>query len=117
MSPQNESNQRQLTLDDPVEPANMEKFSRIRQTREQISNRMVQMELEKVRLLRAYSGLDTEEHRLFEEILLARGLSPTTPVEIIADTGKIRIQRDAAQLLQQQQAPASPSPEGNVASS
>jgi hypothetical protein len=114
MGKQNESNQKkQLSLEDPVDPGTMAQLSRIHQSQAQIAERLARMELEKVRLMRAFSGMDTEQQKIFDDLLISRGLPPNLPVEITAGTGKIKLRGDAEQFLQQQQASAAPGNSGS----
>jgi hypothetical protein len=84
-----ENKMQQVSLDTPVEPAILSRIETIQNARMQLGDRLLDLEQERVRVLRAASNLDAERVRIFEEINVARGLSPTTPVEIDAKTGKV----------------------------
>jgi hypothetical protein len=80
---------RQVTLDTPVDPATLSRIETIQNARLQLGDRFLDLEQERVRVLRAVANLDAERIRIFEDINTSRGLSPTTPVEIDAKTGKV----------------------------
>jgi phosphoenolpyruvate-protein kinase (PTS system EI component) len=78
-----------LTIADPVAPETLAKFAELQTARLQAAERLLDLEQDKIRVLRAASSIDTERQKLFEEVLIARGLSPTAVVEINAQTGLI----------------------------
>jgi hypothetical protein len=79
----------QISLDTPVDPATLSRIETIQNARLQLGDRFLDLEQERVRVLRAVANLDAERIRIFEEINVSRGLSPTTPVEIDAKSGKV----------------------------
>ena len=81
--------EKKLTLDDPVDADTLTKFSDLQSARLQAAERLLDLEQEKIRTLRAASNIDTERQRLFEAVLMSRGLPPNAPVEIDAKTGKV----------------------------
>jgi exonuclease VII large subunit len=85
------SAEKKLSIDDPVAAEDLAKFSELQNARMQVAERVLDLEQEKIRTLRAASNIDTERQRLFEKVLLDRGLPPTAPVEIDAKTGKISL--------------------------
>jgi len=80
---------KKLTLDDPVEPELLGKFGQLQQARMQCAERLLDLEQERVRVLRAAANVDAERQKLFEGLLLSRGLPPNFPVEIDGKTGKM----------------------------
>lgn len=80
-----------LTVQDPVDSETLARIERVQTVRIQLADRLLDLEQEKVRVLRAASNLDAERIRIFEEINVARGLSPNAPVEIDAKTGAITL--------------------------
>jgi hypothetical protein len=80
---------RKLTTQDPVDAETLGKIERLQNTRLQLADRLLDLEQEKVRVLRTVSAVDTERARVFEEINVSRGLAPNFPVEIDAKTGKL----------------------------
>ena len=81
---------KKLTLEDPVDPEMLKRMSELRDSRLRIGDQNLDLEAEKVRLMVAVRQIDAEKQRLFEKILLDRGLPPTFPIEIDGTTGKIR---------------------------
>jgi hypothetical protein len=79
----------QVSLDTPVDAATLSRIETIQNARLQLGDRLLDLEQERVRVLRAVANLDAERVRIFEEINVSRGLSPTTPVEIDAKSGKV----------------------------
>lgn len=80
-----------LSVQDPVSAEDLAKLGEIQGTRLQVAERLLELEQEKIRVLRAASNIDTERQRIFEKVLTERGLPPNAPVEIDAKTGKISL--------------------------
>lgn len=80
---------RKLNISDPVEPETLAKFGELQAARLQAAERLLDLEQERIRTLRAASNIDNERQRLFEALLISRGLAPNAPVEIDAKTGRI----------------------------
>jgi hypothetical protein len=81
--------EKKLTIDDPVEPELLAKFGQLQQARMQCAERLLDLKQEEVRVLRAAANVDAERQKIFEGLLLSRGLPPNFPVEIDAKTGKM----------------------------
>jgi len=88
-TPANQPPEKKLTLDDPVDPETLGKFSNLQQARMQCAERLLDLEQERVRVLRAAASVDAERQKIFEGVLLSRGLPPNFPVTIDAQTGKM----------------------------
>lgn len=88
-TPETASQATKLTINDPVDAETLKSFGELQAARGQMSERLLDLEMEKVRTLRAASNIDSERQRLFEKVLMDRGLPPNAPVEIDAKTGKI----------------------------
>lgn len=84
-----ETESKRLTIEDPIEPEILAKFSELENARMRLGGQMIDLKSEEVRLMVAARRLDEEKQRLFEKVLVDRGLHPTTPVEIYAETGRI----------------------------
>jgi hypothetical protein len=102
MSDQTESNQPKLTIADPVDVETLTKFQQLQGSRLQVAESLLNLEQDKIRLIRAASNIEAERQRLFEGVLLARGLSPNFPVEIDAKTGVMKPVEGAIEALNQQ---------------
>lgn len=101
----NESTPKRLTREDPVEPELLTKLGELEQARNQIGGELLDVEQAKVRLLAAAHQLDQQRHRLFEKVLMDRGLSPKAVAEIDAKTGRIIVHREGPVMPVQNGAP------------
>jgi hypothetical protein len=90
------STDQKLTLDDPMTAETLGQFQQFAQSRATLAEQFFDLETEKVRIMVAIGQLDKEKTRLFEKELLDRGLTPTTPVEVDASTGKITLLKPPA---------------------
>ena len=97
---------KKLTLEDPIDSETLKKLSELRETRLQIADRLVDLEIERVRMMVAVRQIDGEKNRLFEKTLVDRGLPPGFPVNVDGQTGKIHPL--AAPSDQQAPAPVTP---------
>jgi hypothetical protein len=86
---QNNTETRTLTVNDPVDQDTLDRFAQLDMSANQVCRRVGDMELERVRLVRALATLDSERSKLFEKILMDRGLAPTTVIHINPQTGEI----------------------------
>lgn len=80
-----------LTPSDPVAPEILGKFSELDGARLELGFRLLEIEQERVRILAAAHQVDQQRHRLFEQVLVERGLQPGTPLSINDKTGEITI--------------------------
>jgi len=97
---------KQLTIDDPVDPEQLGKFGQLQQARMQCAERLLDLEQEKVRVLRAAANVDAERQKMFEGLLIARGLPPNFPVEIDAKSGKMTpVQGAPSDMVEKKEAP------------
>ena len=92
-----EESTKKLTPNDPVDAATRKKLEELGAARYDVADKLLEMEQEKVKILVAANRLDEERNRIFEKILMERGLAPTTPIEIEAQTGNIRLLRPIVQ--------------------
>lgn len=84
---------KKLTPNDPVDAESRKKLEQLSAARFDIADKILELEQDKVKLLVAANRVDEERSRLFEKILMDRGLPPTTPIEIEAQTGILRVLR------------------------
>lgn len=78
------------TTDTPVSQEELAQLGNLQNGHIQVANRIVELELEKVQLLRTITALQGQKDRIIETILTERGLPKDTKVEISAQTGDIR---------------------------
>jgi hypothetical protein len=90
MDTQVESEQKRLTIDDPVDAETRSRFTVLEDSRLRIGEHLLNLELERVKLIRAASAIDTERQKVFERVLIERGLSPSQPFSIDSETGQIK---------------------------
>lgn len=91
MDTQIEQENKRLTVDDPIDDETRAKFAALQDSRLRVGDRLLNLELEKVNLIRSASVIDNERKKLFERVLLERGLSPNQPVTIDGGTGQIKV--------------------------
>lgn len=81
-----------LSIKDPVEPEIIEKFRLLENARSECANNMLNLEQERVRILRVANSIDSERKKLFEAILIDRGISPAHPASIDGKTGLVKLE-------------------------
>lgn len=100
MDTQIEPEQKRLTIDDPVDAETRARFTALQDSRLRVGDRLLDIELERVKLIRSASAIDNERQKLFERVLIERGLSPNQPVSIDSETGQIKsITQDEADSI------------------
>jgi hypothetical protein len=105
-----ETTTKKLTLEDPVDPETLKKLSELRDARLQIADRLIDLENERVRMMVAVRQIDGEKNRIFERVLVERGLPPGFPVNIDGTSGKM----NPMMAMPGQEPPAAPAPEAPV---
>lgn len=83
----NES-EKKLTVNDPVDATTMKHLAEVDETRKMLAAQLLDLEEEKIRLLVAARPLRDERDKVFQKILMDRGLPPDFPVDI-DETGKL----------------------------
>lgn len=102
---------RQLTLADPVDPETLAKLSEVENAKLQVGAQLLELEQDRVRLLAAAHRLEEQRMRVYEKILIDRGVTGHEPVEIDAETGAINLMRPGAQEAASPESPEDPPPE------
>ena len=98
----NESNQRRLTPQDPVPPETLKKMEELEFTLNDMARTCLALDHEKIKYLAASKRVDEEREKLFQTVLMERGLPPNAQVQIDQKTGVLTV------APQQQQPPAPP---------
>lgn len=80
---------KQLTIEDPVPKDMVQRFHQIRAAQADCGLELLALEERKIQLLAANKKLREQHDRLFQGLLVERGLSPQTSVELDAETGKL----------------------------
>jgi ribosomal protein S4E len=89
------------TIQTPVSKEDIDKFRVLDDKNNRLALRYLELEEEKVKILRVRTILSQERQKLFESLLLERGLPPNFPVEINGETGVIiPVEGAAEQILQ-----------------
>lgn len=82
---------KKLTPDDPVSAEILKKFSDLEEARNSVAIQLLMVEQSRIRFLAVAHQIDEQKQRLFEQILVERGLPPTAQVEINGKTGALRV--------------------------
>lgn len=85
---------KRLTADDPVEREVLEQLRELQDSRLQIAENLLDLEQTKIQLLASAKRVDDQRGRIFQAILVSRGLSPTLSAEIDARSGKLLLEED-----------------------
>ena len=85
-----------LTINDPVSLEVLQEFNQLEAARHDIAMRLLALEQERVRLLAAAHQVDKQHERMFEKVLVDRGVAPNVPVEIDHTTGHVTLGVSAA---------------------
>lgn len=86
---------RRLTPEDPVPQETLQAFRQIKTAQSDVGLELLALEDRKIQLLAANKKLREQQDRLFQAILIERGLAPQTPVEIDSKTGRIHVRPTA----------------------
>lgn len=110
MDTQVDQEKKRLTVDDPIDDETRARFTALQDSRLRVGDRLLDLELERVRLIRSASAIDNERQKLFERVLLERGLSPNQPVTIDSGTGQIKVlsQAELESVMEAQTSVAQP---------
>jgi hypothetical protein len=100
---------KKLSPSDPVTQEDREKLNKLAEAQYDIALQVYELEQRKVQLLVAGRQVDGERSKLFEKILMDRGLPPNVAVEIDATSGLIKILRSGQPPAPMAQPPAPPS--------
>lgn len=88
--------EKKLTVNDPVAPEQLKRISELTGARYDLADRLLDLEQQKVGILISAKQVDEEKNRIFNKILMDRGLPPGTPIEIDGETGAVTVQRAPA---------------------
>ena len=105
----NETSQR-LTMDDPVGKEVLEKLAELESAEINAALSLMAMKQEEIKILAVARRVEDERLKIFEKILIDRGVAPNVPATIDQVTGKISLVRPAAQQAPQATPPAAPAP-------
>lgn len=81
---------KRLTLEDPVDPDVLVHLDTLHEHWMDLSERHTLLEQEQIQILAALKRIDDEKHKIFEQILIERGISPDQRVQIDPKTRVLR---------------------------
>lgn len=102
MNEQNGTGERRLTINDPVPAEVIQQFRQIQTAQADIGLEFLRLEQRKIQLLAASKKLDEQHQRIFQALLVERGVDPAMPAELDGQSGKL--------VLQVETRPAEPAP-------
>jgi hypothetical protein len=82
---------KKLTVNDPVPAEVLDQFHKLDEARFNIAIQLLNMEQNRIKLLAAAHQIDEQQRRLYEAVLMERGLVPNAGVEIDSQTGVLRV--------------------------
>ncbi len=98
--------EKKLTMNDPVDPSTLKRLGELTAARYDLADKLLDLEQQKVGILVGAKQIDDEKARLFNKLLMERGLPPNTAVEIDSESGLITVhQRQAASAPAEAPAP------------
>ena len=80
-----------LTPESPVAKETLEEFNNLEEARFNLGVQLLQLEQSRVRILAAAHQIDEHQKRLFEKVLMERGLPVDSQVSIDSTTGKLTL--------------------------
>lgn len=80
-----------LTVNDPVPPETLKAFEQVEDAKTRVARELLTLEQRKVQLLAAAKKIDDQFDRLFESILVERGIAPNANVDIDVRTGQMKL--------------------------
>lgn len=83
--------EKRLTANDPVSQETLQAFGQLEDAKIRVAMELLTIEQRKIQLLAATKKLDEQHSRLFEAILVERGLPPDTRIDIDVRTGGIKV--------------------------
>ena len=86
-----DTSEKKLTVNDPVPTDLLKCIGELTGARYDLADRLLDLEQQRVGILVSAKQVDDEKARVFNKILMDRGLSPGTPIEIDGDTGAITV--------------------------
>jgi hypothetical protein len=98
---------KKLTPEDPIAPEVLKEFNQVEEARYGIAMRLLELEQSRVKLLAAAHQVDQQQQRLFEKVLLERGLAADAQVSIDSKTGRLEVLQPPKSPQISEESPAS----------
>jgi hypothetical protein len=86
-----DEDRKKLTPSDPVPPEVLHELTSLEEAHYTVGMKLLTLEEDKIGLLAASRQITIQKKRVFEAILMERGMEPTLNVEIDHKTGKINV--------------------------
>lgn len=83
---------KKLTIDDPVSREILNQLDGLQEVLNQLGQQALTLDEEKIRVLAASRRVKEQRQRIFQNILVERGISLETSIKIEASTGKLIIE-------------------------
>ena len=97
---------KQLTANDPVSEEVFEQLVSLRDAKQQFATKLLDLEGEKIQILAAAKRIEQQTRRMFEQILVERGIAPDTIAFVDASTRKLVFKKP--EETPEQEAPEEP---------
>lgn len=85
---------KRLTINDPVDPAVLTQLEGLDRARLELSGQLLDLEQQIVGILAAAHRIDQQRQRVFDNILIERGIDTKTLVQVDSKTGGITVRKD-----------------------
>lgn len=93
MNEQTNGTERRLTINDPVSQETVQQLRQIQAAQADLGLELLRLEQRRIQVLAVAKKLDEQHQRVFQGVLVERGLDPTTPVELDGTSGKITLKK------------------------
>lgn len=93
MKDQANGTERRLTINDPVSQETVQQLRQIQSAQADLGLELLRLEQRKIQLLAVAKKLDEQHLRVFQGILVERGVEPSTPAELDGVSGKITLKK------------------------
>jgi hypothetical protein len=80
-----------VPVETPVQKESLDRLRDMEITRTRLGHQLIDLENEKISILAAARRIDDERNKLFQVLLMERGLAPNTPASIDPETGVLTV--------------------------
>lgn len=101
---------KKLTPNDPIGKEALDKLAELESAEINTALNLKALRQEEIKLLAADRRIEDERQKLFQKILMDRGLAPNTPAQIDPATGKIILMKNTPPVQGPSAAPAQAAP-------
>ncbi len=93
MKTQNPDEVRRLTADDPVSQEELGSLSELEEAETRVARQLLLIEQKRIYLLASAKKIEMQRNRVFEQILVDRGLPLDSIIDLDHRTGEIRVEQ------------------------